>query len=402
MSSRRYLPTDPWTSEVPREPFIPDRIWVYSEPNGGRDLIEIDRVTDPERWSAEVAANVPIITQVNMGKPIEPGETLVPTSSCSMPSLVTDMVDALGPQPGDGILEIGAGTGWNAARLAVRVGGGGHVVTVEVDPELAETARKNLAEFGSTACVVTADGLQGCAEHAPYERIIATCAIRERIPLAWLEQLTPGGRIIAPWGTEFFTGCMLTADADDEGSVTGRFSGDLAFMRARSQLHAFYDYEPAIEVKRSAPWETTSHIGTETLDAVLDPSRARFAISTRVPDIGLTIAWDLFGDRHHSIELDDWATKSWAQLAAHMDSGEPYEVRQHGPRRLWDEVEAALTWWHDHDQPGMDRFGITTCRSDGRQWLWLDDPDHLISNLRMPRPSGWGGADPACRSRSDR
>ncbi|WP_190812991.1 methyltransferase domain-containing protein [Saccharopolyspora pogona] len=231
----RHLPADPWTSEVPREPFIPDRIWVYLGPDGRHQkLTEINRQVAPDRWAAEVAANVPIVTQVNDGD-VAGDRDLMPTSSCSVPSLVQDMLDALDPQPGDDIMEIGAGTGWNAARLAARVGDPGHVVTIEVDPKVAETARKNLAEVGSPACVITTDGLQGLPDAAPYDRIIATCAIRDTLPAAWLDQLKPGGRIVTPWTTDFGPGCMLVADADLAGTVTGRFTGDLAFMRARSQ-----------------------------------------------------------------------------------------------------------------------------------------------------------------------
>nr|BBH92980.1 O-methyltransferase [Thermogemmatispora argillosa] len=120
-----------------------------------------------------------------------------PLSSSSMPSIMAAMLEALAVQPGMHVLEIGTGTGYNAALLAELVAPGGQVVTLDIDAELTTlaTERLRLAGYGRRVQVVTADGLQGYPPAAPYERIIATGSY-PRIPSAWCEQLAPQGVLV--------------------------------------------------------------------------------------------------------------------------------------------------------------------------------------------------------------
>lgn len=121
------------------------------------------------------------------------------TISCaSQPGVVALMLDQLQAQPGDRILELGAGTGYNAALLAHLVGEHGHVTTIDVDHDLADAARAHLAAAGATNVeVITGEGALGHAEGAPYDRIIATVGAHG-VPHAWLTQLAPGGRLVVP------------------------------------------------------------------------------------------------------------------------------------------------------------------------------------------------------------
>lgn len=89
--------------------------------------------------------------------------------------------------------------------------------------------------------------------------------------------------------------------------------------------------------------------------------------------------WDKHGERHHNLELDDGSTKSWARLDADLNDPAPFTVRQLGPRKLWDEVEAAYDWWHEQGEPGLDQFGFHC--DDGRQWLWLNEPGRVVREL---------------------
>ncbi|EPD56527.1 methyltransferase, FxLD system [Streptomyces sp. HGB0020] len=119
-------------------------------------------------------------------------------SCASQPGVVALMLDQLEAQPGERILELGAGTGYNAGLLAHLVGESGHVTTLDVDDDLVEGARAHLASAGITnAQAVTRDGALGYAEGAPYDRIIATVGAHG-VPHAWLQQLAPGGRLLVP------------------------------------------------------------------------------------------------------------------------------------------------------------------------------------------------------------
>ncbi|MEU3073305.1 methyltransferase, FxLD system [Streptomyces laurentii] len=119
-------------------------------------------------------------------------------SCASQPSVVALMLEQLQPQPGQRILELGAGTGYNAALLASLVGDRGHVTTIDVDNDLVDGARRNLmaAEVDNVTTML-GDGAVGYVEGAPYDRIIATVGAHG-IPPAWTDQLAPGGRLLVP------------------------------------------------------------------------------------------------------------------------------------------------------------------------------------------------------------
>ncbi|MDT0481727.1 methyltransferase, FxLD system [Streptomyces doebereineriae] len=119
-------------------------------------------------------------------------------SCASQPGVVALMLDQLDAQPGERILELGAGTGYNAALLAHLVGENGHVTTLDVDDDLVKGARAHLAAAGLTNVqAVTRDGALGYAEGAPYDRIVATVGAHG-VPHAWMQQLAPGGRLLVP------------------------------------------------------------------------------------------------------------------------------------------------------------------------------------------------------------
>lgn len=122
----------------------------------------------------------------------------VATSSASAPWLVGLMLDQLQVRPGMRVLEIGGGTGYNAALIAELVGEQGSVTTVEITPDVADDARTALARAGaSTVEVVCGDGVHGYSPNAPYDRIIVTAGAWE-IPQAWADQLAPGGILVVP------------------------------------------------------------------------------------------------------------------------------------------------------------------------------------------------------------
>ncbi|MFN4046031.1 MAG: protein-L-isoaspartate O-methyltransferase [Acidilobaceae archaeon] len=119
----------------------------------------------------------------------------------SAPSIVAHMTELLDPQPGDKVLEIGTGSGYQAAVLAEIVAPQGHVWSIEKIPELAEFARKNLEKTGYSdrVTVIVGDGSKGYEPQAPYDKIIVTAAA-PRIPEPLINQLKPGGILVAPVG----------------------------------------------------------------------------------------------------------------------------------------------------------------------------------------------------------
>ncbi|MDQ8706949.1 methyltransferase, FxLD system [Streptomyces sp. LHD-70] len=144
----------------------------------------------PEASLEDAYANTTVHIKYN-----ETGQSI---SCASQPSVVGLMLEQLQPQPGERILELGAGTGYNAALLAHLVGEKGHVTTIDVDDDLVEGARAHLAAAGvDNVTVALGDGALGHADSAPYDKIIATVGAHG-IPHAWLEQLAQGGRLLVP------------------------------------------------------------------------------------------------------------------------------------------------------------------------------------------------------------
>ena len=366
-------------AQVPRDPFIPETIWVDIGTTHSRSgFTTLSKRDDPQRWRELVAANEPLITQVDEGHTATGDTGWSPSSSCSKPSIVADMLDALDLHPGHSVLEIGTGTGWNAALLCQRVGTHGQVVSVEIDPVIAQSARAALDAAGYSPLVITADGTEGYPDAAPYDRVMATAAVRDTIPTTWLAQTRPGGLIVTPWGTDYCNGVMLTLHVSTDHSATGRFHADLAFMRLRAHRRRFY--EPTDTHIQRAEVTTTDVHGWDFFH-MINSDQAGFSIGLQVPRCTLTVELNKYGDDHHILELDDITTQSWARLDAHLTSPHPLIVHQLGPRRLWDEAVAAYDWWYEHDKPDLTRFGMTV--TSDTQTVWLDDPSTVVRAFHL-------------------
>ncbi|MFC4052891.1 methyltransferase domain-containing protein [Actinomadura syzygii] len=340
---------------VPREIFVPDEIWVR-----GDDwlLTPLRRQDEPDEWARLVASeDEAIITRVS------DAPWPVPTSSSSAPAVMAEMIDALALAESMGVLEIGTGTGYNAAVMCAITGT--RVVSIEVAPDVAAQARAALIGAGYPVEVVTGDGAQGVPAFAPFDRVIATAAVRD-VPYAWVEQTRPGGRVVMPWRNDLVEGGrLLVLDVSADGSAAGRFGGGLSFMPLRQQ-----------PLPKFVPWVSDNEEGDyEETTTRVDPREvldgrnrgAKFAIGLRLP--GCTDGRTINEDGTETFRLSHFESGSWAGFTP--GNGE-HVVKQHGTRRLWDELEAAYSWWLEADRPGPDRFGITVTPQG--QTIWLDSP----------------------------
>lgn len=145
----------------------------------------------------------------------------------SQPYIVALMTELLEPQSGDVVLEVGTGSGYQAAVLAKLVA---RVYTIEIVPPLAKNAALRLEQLGyGNVEVRLGDGYYGWREHGPYDGIIVTAAANS-IPPPLIEQLKPGGRMLIPVGAPFSAQELIVLTKDANGKVSTRSVLPVAFV----------------------------------------------------------------------------------------------------------------------------------------------------------------------------
>lgn len=376
---------------VPREWFVPDLVWRKNPT--GRGWLPVNRNVEPETWATLVATDDFVVTQVDDGHPRLPGGIgWAPTSSTSMPTVMAVMLHALElPTDPDHrnrlrVLEIGTGTGWNTALLAHRLGAG-NVTSIEIDPQIAEHARAALASTGYPVTVITGDGEQAppANNHHPalYDRVISTAACH-RVPYTWVQQCTPGGIILTPWQTPYLGSALLrltVTHSTSDAMACGRFIEHASFMPLRGQRAGDWIPDPDTEGDT-----TESHTALHPYEPLSDHDGCAFTVSLLIPDLEKSIALPDPHDPHtYEVLLFEATSHSWATItvtpaALHTDT---YPLRQHGQRRLWNEIEAAHTWWEHHARPTYTQFGLTIGAAG--QHAWLDDPSQPLQPITPPR-----------------
>ncbi len=160
--------------------------------------------------------------------PVKEGVTL------SQPSVVAIMIEELSPEEGNKILEIGTGTGYTTAILSKLVGDSGKVISIEIDPEAHEIARRNLEKYGlNNIELVLGDGSLGYPKESPFDRIIVHSAVH-RIPNTFLWQLRDGGVIIAPVGPSWNQKLMKVIKKN--GTIQKKELIDVLFVPLRGKF----------------------------------------------------------------------------------------------------------------------------------------------------------------------
>jgi protein-L-isoaspartate(D-aspartate) O-methyltransferase len=139
------------------------------------------------------------------------------------------MISTLKLEPGMKVLEIGTGTGYNAACLASL---GVDVVTIEIDEAIADKARDSLRAAGFPEVVVLAgDGEMGAPGRSPFDRVIATAAVRT-VPYSWVRQVREHGLIVVPYTGPGHSGGLLVLEVS-QGSASGSIECEAPFMPMR-------------------------------------------------------------------------------------------------------------------------------------------------------------------------
>ena len=157
----------------------------------------------------------------NRPLPIGHGQTI------SQPYIVALMTELIHPDADDVVLEVGTGSGYQAAILAELVG---RVYSIEIIEALATRARGDLDALGyDNITTKLGDGYYGWEEHAPFDAIVVTAAA-SHVPPPLIQQLKPGGRMVIPVGSRFMTQTLLLLEKTDEGEVITRQFGAVRFV----------------------------------------------------------------------------------------------------------------------------------------------------------------------------
>ncbi|MER5933936.1 methyltransferase domain-containing protein [Streptomyces sp. NPDC002054] len=365
----------PAFAAVDRAAFLPPLMWPFlpapalTAADRTQHLVAgavpVDRGSDPDAWHRYADSDVSIVTQWDDGAHSGEGPGTVATSSSSMPTVVFTLLRHLDADTGMRVLDAGTGTGETAGLLAHRCGRR-RVTSIDVDPDVAVAARGRLCALGLDAEVIAGDALAGHRGGGPYDRLLCTFGVRA-IPPAWLAQVRPGGISVAPYGTHYSSrdaAVRLTVHAD--GTASGPFVAGVEFMKARSHRTVWPEHAEYVT-------RTPGATGTTVQPYELADTDAAHAVALAVPGIAHTAYRTADGaDAVFFYSLTD---RSWASVRWPEELG-PGIVLQDGPRRLWDRVEAAYTWWQDEGRPALTRFGLTITPTGATPWL--DNPGRPI------------------------
>lgn len=354
-------------AEVPRDLFVP-HFFVSLTDRAGWRIVE---PPDAE-WAHGVLSDRPLITQLDgsdeAADRARRGEVVQgrSTSSSSQPSLMVLMLEALGIREGHRVLEIGTGSGYNAALLCHRLDASS-VTTVDLDPAIVDRAATRLAQIGYRPAAITADGCERRYGHAPFDRIMATVSV-PRLPRVWVEQVRDGGQILFPLDTRNGGGIMplLTVHGDTaEGCFLPEFGG---FMPVRQQRR--YDLAQAAlrAVTDEQGDERATPLAPELATDDAEPFEFFSALFTGGYDY-LTFTPSAGGP------TETWIAHADGSWVCHTtDTGGTHRVRQGGPNRLWDRIEQLHQQWHDLGTPQRQRFGLTV--TPDAHTVWLDNPSY--------------------------
>ncbi|MGH3909992.1 MAG: methyltransferase domain-containing protein [Pseudonocardiaceae bacterium] len=360
---------------VPRHEFVPR---YYELDTGTRPATwtchEPGDEAGTARWLERVYSPTTLVTELAdyAGRGVQTGVV-----SSTKPDLMIRMLEALQVSDGMQVCEIGTGTGYNAALLCHRLGDT-HVCSIDIDPSLIAAARTRLARLGYHPALIAADGADGSATHAPFDRIIATCAVRA-IPPAWIHQLTPGGLLLVHLEGPLGAGNLLALHRGDGPVLHGRFLPWWGcFMRRRTTTGPSTGTPPPTRTTQP-PTIRRTPLNPAELDG-----GARFPLLAQL---------HLPSGMFHSIRpADDQAPVSylaapdgsWCEITRTPDSTGQYPLREAGPTPIWAAIENAWTQWTELGAPAWHDFGLTA--TPATHHIWHRDP-HTGPHWALPTPN---------------
>ncbi|MGH3870790.1 MAG: ATP-grasp peptide maturase system methyltransferase [Pseudonocardiaceae bacterium] len=367
LTANGWLTTGLWRdafATVPRHAFLRRFFGLTSD---GAAYLAIDE--HHPNWLELVYRNAAWPTQLNADptawqRAVQHGPiTGKTTCSGTQPSLMAIMLEALDLRDGHRVLEIGTGTGYNAALLAHRVTGQ-QVTSVDVDPDLIAQARINLQDAGYNPIVAVADGEGGHAAAAPYDRLIATCSVAT-IPPAWIDQVRPGGIIITNLYRELVGQSLLRLTVADDGTASGTLLDDAGgFMPLRAHQHP-----NLTAIIRDAMSQNGDTRPSKLPGPITDNGPAwTYLADLLMPDVARTDIIRNSGNVQWLVHSDG----SWA----YHDTASG-NVEQAGPQRLWDELEHIHDLWASNGKPNRNQIGVTVTPA-GEQCIWLGVPVNPI------------------------
>jgi methyltransferase of ATP-grasp peptide maturase system len=382
ISAAGKMRTPEWRAaveNVPRHLFVPryyideqngrSRSWILQEPANS------DSIT---RWLKLVYSRTTLVTQV---ADFADRGTQAAVSSSTKPDLMIRMLEALDVAEGMRVLEIGTGTGYNAALLSHRLGAE-NVYSIDIDAHLIDNARDRLHRLGYTAATLAAvDGIEGLPDHAPYDRIIATCALFA-VPAAWITQLRPNGLALVHIEGPLGAGNLLALRHVALDTVQGRFLPWWGcFMRRRATAG------PSVGSPRPARTGATPITRTTALDPAELDGGARFPFLAQ-----LHLPPGVFRGMWHR---DDGTTitelrapdGSWCEITREPGPDGCHTVREAGPTALCAHIETAWEQWTDLGAPAWHEFGLTATPT--RHTIWFGAPNG--PNWPLPIPDDNAG-----------
>jgi protein-L-isoaspartate(D-aspartate) O-methyltransferase len=298
----------------------------------------------------------------------------IPLSSSSQPTIMAEMLERLALEPGMRVLEIGAGTGYNAALLTEVVGPRGRVDTIDIDRDTANRARRALRRGGYRAHVHVADGRLGFAARAPYDRIIVT-ASSDTVPRAWFDQLVEGGAVEVPLRLREAAGAHVVASLEKHGDgfrsvsvVSGGFMplrdaddpGVPPSMRALSVMDLTGERPAQLRQLSGASLARLSARAKRRLVAVSldEPRRTRLSVDANRSGLVTYLSITLPAASVAAVS-PDWGVGVVARDGASLAYVAGTSLFAHGRPAAERELDAAVRRWTELGGPSAEALRIT-------------------------------------------